>query len=125
MYVNGEIYAELGKRGNTHWDKNLGEICRSFYFVVHSVFQVSVVANHVWMVVVERLWAAHPDGLDDLEHGGPDHHEHKQTDEFWADGVSIISLARLLDIAAFRHVLGVLFVRLAHLWCHRHLESLL
>ena len=51
MYVNGEIYAELGKRGNTHWDKNLGEICRSFYFVVHSVFQVSVVANHVLIMM--------------------------------------------------------------------------
>jgi len=62
----------------------------------------------------------HPDRLDNLEDSRPDHNEHKQGNKFWADWVIVIFSAGLRDIASFRHVLCVLFVRFSHLWSLGH-----
>jgi len=71
------------------------------------------------------LRAAHPDRLDDLEDGRPDHDEHKQGDKLRADRVAVVLLAGLRHVPALGDVLGVFVVRLAHLRGHRHLAGCL
>ncbi len=66
-------------------------------------------------------WLLHPYGLHDLEDGGPDDHKDEEGDELRRDGVAVVLLGRLADVASFGDVLGIALIGLAHVRRGRHL----
>ena len=87
------------------------------------------------------LGSRHPNSLDDLEHGGANHHEDKEGlegkirlqivfhcemkilrtyNQLWTDGVFIISFRGLDHISPFGNIFGIFLIGFSHLRCARH-----